>query len=91
MSENKYAVYQYGYAIFGIGTTTDDAIEDAKQYADDLPNEIPMYAGQNIDGTMYLIVVTDRLYEEVARIGGADVPIECSSYPYVWDVAGDEE
>lgn len=87
----KYAVYQYGYAVFGIGTTIDEAIEDAKQYADELPDEVPMYSGQNVDGAMYVIVVTDRLYYKVQEVGGSDVPIEHSGYPYVWDIAEDDE
>lgn len=86
----KYAVYQYGYAIFGIGTTIDEAIDDAKQYADELPDDIPMYRGQNIDGAMYVIEVTDRLYYKVQEVGGSDVPIEHSDYPYVWDIADGE-
>lgn len=89
-SAKKYAVYQYGYAIFGIGTTIDEAIEDAKIYADDVPDDIEMYRGQNVDGEMYVIVVTDRLYYKVQDVGGSDVPIEHHGYPYVWDIAEDE-
>lgn len=86
----KYAVYQYGYAIFGIGQTIDEAIEDAKQYADNLPDYTETYRGQNVDGEMYIINITDRLYYKVQEVGGSDVAIEPSGYPYVWDIAEDE-
>ena len=42
----KYAVYQYGYAIYGIGTTIDEAIEDAKIYSDTVPDDIETYKEQ---------------------------------------------
>lgn len=86
----KYAVYQYGYAIYGIGTTIDEAIEDAKIYSDTVPDDIETYKEQNVDGEMYLIVVTDRLFYRVQEVGGSDVPIEHSGYPYVWDIVEEE-
>lgn len=87
MNITKYAVYQYSYAIFGVGTTIDEAIEDAKQFTDNLSDNVPIYDGQNVDGEMYIIVVTDRLYYKAQEVGGSDVPIEHSGYPYVWDVS----
>lgn len=91
MSNTKYAVYQYGYAIFGIGTTVDEAVADARIYADNVPDDIEQYHGQNIDGAMYIISITDRLYYKVQEVGGSDVPIEHSGYPYAWDIAEDDE
>ena len=86
MSTTKYAVYQYGYAIYGIGVTVNEAIEDAKIYADNVPEAIEEYGGQNVGGKMYIIIVTDRLYYKAQEIGGSDVPIEHGEYPYIWDV-----
>lgn len=90
MSNYKYAVYQYGYAVFGIGTTVDEAIADAKIYADNVPEDIEKYKGQNIDGEMYIIQITDKLYYKVQEVGGSGVPMERSEYPYIWDIAEDE-
>jgi hypothetical protein len=65
------AVYQYGYAIFGVGKTDEEAIEDAKQYAD----EFEIKEGQPNSGDMILIKISEALYNKVNEIGG-DIAIE---------------
>lgn len=87
----NYAVYQYGYAIFGIGHTEKEAIKDAQQYGDEIPDEIPEYKGQNVDGALYIIEITDSLYAELDQNGWGNVAIESSSYPPVWDIAAEDE
>ena len=87
---SKYAVYQYGYAIFGIGTTKSEAITDANNYGE-FPADLPDYNGENISGESYVIQITDKLYDMVYKIGGADVRFErMPGYPYVWDIVGGE-
>jgi len=88
---SKYAVYQYGYAIFGIGVTREEAIADANNYGE-FPPDLPDYNGENVSGNSYVIEITDRLYEEVDRIGGVDVCFErMPGYPYVWDLVSNDE
>ena len=86
----NYAVYQYGYAIFGIGNSREEAIEDARQYAEDIPDSVEDYSGQNVDGELYIIEITDDLYTEIDLNGWGNVGIECGPYPHVWDIQEDE-
>lgn len=76
ISETYKAVYQYGYAIFGIGKTEEEAIEDAKQYADDTEDWwSDIGYGSRNDGDMILIDISKALYDKVAEYGG-DVKME---------------
>ena len=76
MKETYKAVYQYGYAIFGVGKTEEEAIEDAKQYTDyDEEWWTDIDYSSKIDGKMILIDISRALYEKVMKSGG-DVKIE---------------
>jgi CRISPR/Cas system-associated protein endoribonuclease Cas2 len=70
--EKRYsAVYQYGYVIFGIGNTEEEAIEDAKLYAE----EFEIQENRPNDGDMILIEISEALFNKVKEFGG-DVKIE---------------
>jgi hypothetical protein len=69
--DNMYCVIQYGYGIFGIGLTPDEAIQDAEYWAYQswLPMEIVGYHSAN-EGDFYLIECSPDLYALVKEIGG---------------------
>ena len=72
MEETYKAVYQNGYAIFGIGKTDDEAIADAMEWVDD-PEELKeqIEAGQkNVHGDMKLIIISRALRDAVIEHGG---------------------
>lgn len=76
MTETYKAVYQYGYAIYGVGKTDEEAIEDAKLYAD---NDVDWWTdidySSRVDGKMILIDISKALFDTVKMCGG-DVRME---------------
>lgn len=72
MAETYKAVYQNGYAIFGIGKTDEEAIADAMQWVDE-PDELreSIEQGQkNVHGDMKLITISRALRDAVIEQGG---------------------
>jgi len=68
-----YAVIQLGYPVFGVGTSEEEAIADAKQWVDgdlELTDE-----RSAVDGDMVLVECTKALHNEVQENGG-DVEYE---------------
>ena len=69
-----YAVYQSGYAIFGVGLTHADAIADAKEWLDESTNlaEIinPGQTRGEVHGALYIRPCTEALAVEVTQFGG---------------------
>lgn len=69
-----YAVYQSGYAIFGVGMTIEAAITDAMEWldADTDPEEIEAISHQHgeVNGTLYVRQCSARLAEAVKAEGG---------------------
>jgi len=73
------AVYQYGYAIYGVGKTVIEAIEDAKKYTDNTDDWwTNIDYDSHIDGEMTLIDISKALYDKVTEDGG-QVKIEKDS------------
>lgn len=85
MEETFIAVYQDGYAIFGIGNTVEEAIEDAKNDGIDEPDELEdeiADSNSNFIGDMIIINISKAVKEEVERIGGDVVIIKCDDGVY---------
>lgn len=73
-----YAVVQYGAAVFGIGSTPDEAIGDAREWLEDgtETGEIEEYRGQSlVDGRLYLMTCSEALARSVEQ-GSGDVEHE---------------
>ena len=78
MEETYKAVYQNGYAIFGMGKTDEEAIADAMQWVDE-PDELKarIESGQrNVHGDMKLITISSALRDAVIEHGGDIAIIE---------------
>lgn len=72
---NLTAIYQYGYAIFGVGADLDAALADASRWTDEPIDEDDLSAhSARVCGSMVEIEITPRLAAAVARHGG-DVPM----------------
>lgn len=74
--ETCFGVYQYGYCVYGVGTTETAAIEDAKQWVeapDKLESEIES-GRSGIVGDMIIITISKALAEKIQKQGG-DVAI----------------
>lgn len=69
----KYAVYQYGYAVWGTGATEDAAIEDA--IANGAEFDASEISNDHVYGEMVMIKITDELCDYI-DINGGDVGIE---------------
>ncbi len=73
---SSYAVYQIGYAIFGVGATPDAARADASQWmagGEEAAAAVPMYRrGEAIDGDVVIVPCSDALASQVMAQGGAD-------------------
>lgn len=66
-----FAVYQQGFAIFGVGETEQAALVDAQEWADG-----PISLGTpGVPGDMVVMPCTDDLAEMVPRWGG-DLPVQ---------------
>lgn len=87
----KKAVYQSGYAIFGIGEDLEEAINDANQYLDEPVDieSIETASHGEIYGKMYFASITDELvrdfenWGDVAqyiRLAGENVLVSESEY-----------
>ncbi|MBK6599154.1 MAG: hypothetical protein IPG25_15265 [Proteobacteria bacterium] len=74
MTNTFTAIYQNGYAVFGVGRTLDEAILDANKWLDE-PITTDDLCSDNIDGAMIEITITERLAEAIAKRGG-DIGIE---------------
>ena len=66
------AVYQCGYAVFGLGETLAEAVDDANRWCDPAIEQAAVVkgGGQELDGCMYWLPCTDRLADEVRDVGG---------------------
>lgn len=69
-----YAVYQNGNAIYGVGSTREEAIRDAVQWMDGetvetISRELEA-TGANIHGALYCEPATQALMDEVKSRGG---------------------
>lgn len=77
-TETKYyAVWQNGYSIYGVGTSHEKAIEDAKPWLDK-PDNLDDELKERYDcfiGGMTIIPIDAELYDTVREYGG-DVDIE---------------
>ena len=73
---SSYAVYQIGYAIFGVGATPDAARADAAQWlvgGEEAAAAVPMYRrGEAIDGDVVIVPCSDALASQVMAQGGSD-------------------
>jgi hypothetical protein len=70
-----YAVYQEGFAIYGVGHTRDDAIADAVEWladgVDSLEGDLKELSyGNIVQGDMVIGECTPELYELVKNTGG---------------------
>lgn len=71
-----YAVLQIDGPFHGVGTTPSEAIEDARQWSDDIPDDLPtLYIGSHGrslgTGTLCIASISEALYEEI-RNGDPD-------------------
>ena len=65
-----YAIVQKGYAIFGIGATRDEAIDDAREWLEEpFGDDIPNHTG--VIGDMFCARCTQALADAVRNRGGA--------------------
>lgn len=67
-----YAIHQLGYAIFGVGMTEEEAINNAKEWVDN-PEKLEDEIKAPYDAThgdMVLEEITDRLFHSVNKYGG---------------------
>lgn len=65
-----FAVVQHGYAVFGLGATKAEAIEDARRWVDN-PDEIDdLPSRPDVDGDLYIAECTEALAVSVERKGG---------------------
>lgn len=63
-----YAIIQNGYAIFGVGETKDETYANAREWTDDLPEEVP--TSTNTIGDFFIVDATQRLVDAVNEKGG---------------------
>lgn len=66
---NMVAIYQSGYAIFGVGKTTEQALADANKWLDEPISEGDLGRG-DVDGEMCEIEITPELFAAVRERGG---------------------
>ena len=72
MSNKYYAVYQAGHAVYGVGKTPAEAIEDAREWVDNgetLESELVERSRAN-DGDMVVEECSEALFNEVQESGG---------------------
>lgn len=70
---NYFAVYQRGCAVFGVGTTEEEAIEDAREWVDDFEEMKAQIEAQNDSnefGKFQIVAITDEAKKEIDRCGG---------------------
>jgi hypothetical protein len=69
-----YALYQNGYAIYGVGDTPADARRDAMEWVENPPDalkaELLEFPQEEIDGNLYIRYCTLTVMEEVLRKSG---------------------
>jgi len=69
--ETWFAVYQDGFAIFGIGATEDAAINDAKQWVDEPDNlKSEIESAKGFHGDMKIIRISNEVKLAVENHGG---------------------
>ncbi len=73
--ETFYAVYQYGYAIHGVGKTKEETIENAKEWVDNQDTLEEDLKDRPNDGDLTMITISEAVKVEVDEYGG-DVAIQ---------------
>jgi len=63
-----YAVIQLGYLVFGVGSSAEEAIADAKQWVD---GDLELIDERSaVDGDLIVVECTKALHDEVEERGG---------------------
>lgn len=94
MEQTFIAIYQDGYAIFGIGNTYEEAIEDAKNEGIDEPDELENNISDSCShfvGDMIAIDISKAVKEKVEKFGGDVVIIKCDDGIYRLEEEIEEE
>lgn len=87
MTKNNYAVIQCGFVVCGVGTTSDEAIENAR--GEGLCGEIKTEFN-GIHGECYVLPCSKELRDAVGAVGG-DISFDVEEGVVVlWDYLGGE-